>query len=165
MSSRGQPQKTMGFVTQRVGSTVSTLCGIAWFAIPGNRSSRRPHGWCEICNELLVLSCLSVVPCPSSSRCFRAQDGEPPPTTPSCCRTDMALHLASSALSHVHLHPHPARDEHCCAHAVLPEQVPGCSAGPFWPGLAWPGLASRLHLHVLIARSALATSPAGRASN
>lgn len=31
--------------------------------------------------------------------------------------------------------------------------------------LAWPGLASRLHLHVLTARSALATSPAGRASN
>lgn len=71
-----------------------------------------------------------------------------------------------SALSHVHLHPHPARDEHCCAHAVLPEQSLGAvqamhkAQGSF--GLALP---SRLHLHVLTARSALATSPAGRASN
>ncbi|QYT06065.1 hypothetical protein H0G86_012932 [Trichoderma simmonsii] len=44
--------------------------------------------------------------------------------------------------------------------------VPGCSAGHAQgAGPFWPGLASRLHLHVLTARSALATSPAGRASN
>ncbi|KAF3066973.1 hypothetical protein CFAM422_009029 [Trichoderma lentiforme] len=46
-----------------------------------------------------------------------------------------------SALSHVHL---PARDEHCCPHAVLPEQSLGAvqamhkAQGPF--GLAWPCL-------------------------
>lgn len=144
MSSRGQPQKMMGFVTQRVGSTVSTLCGIAWFAIPGNRSSRRPHGWCEICNELsrLILSVCNAMselqPLLSSTR--RRTSTDYTELLPD--RHGLAPRF--SALSHVHLHPHPARDEHCCAHAVLPEQVPGCSAGhaqgagPFWPGLALP---------------------------
>ncbi|PKK53229.1 hypothetical protein CI102_3009 [Trichoderma harzianum] len=70
-----------------------------------------------------------------------------------------------SALSHVHLHPQ--LETSTAAHMrCYPSKSLGAvqamhkAQGPF--GLALP---SRLHLHVLTARSALATSPAGRASN
>ncbi|KAL6810011.1 hypothetical protein J3E69DRAFT_179558 [Trichoderma sp. SZMC 28015] len=75
-----------------------------------------------------------------------------------------------SALSHVHLHPQ--LETSTAAHMRCYPSSPWVQCRPCTRRralLAWPGLASRLHqpmaLHVLTARSALATSPAGRASN
>lgn len=170
MSSRGQPQKMMGFVTQRVGSTVSTLCGIAWFAIPGNRSSRRPHGWCEICNELsrLILSVCNAMSelqpllarvehkTANLHRLHRAVAGQTWPCTSLLCFEPCASPSTSSSRR--------ALLRTCGATRASPwVQRRPCTRRRAL--LAWPGLASRLHLHVLTARSALATSPAGRASN
>lgn len=93
-------QKGTGFVTQCVGSTVSTLCGIAWVMIPGTEAAAG-HMGCEICNALSLRKpadlsyrgvCISELQ-PSLvvvKRGVQAERRGHPPNTPSHCRT-MAL--------------------------------------------------------------------------
>ncbi|KAL6693644.1 hypothetical protein J3F84DRAFT_67848 [Trichoderma pleuroticola] len=122
MSSRGgQPQKMMGFVTQRVGSTVSTLCGIAWFAIPGTAAAAG-HMDCvrsAMSSPSRARLILSVMSCH-----VRAQhkDGRRPPTYTEPCTSLLCFEPRASC---------QLETSTCGATRGVPCHAQG--AGPLWP--------------------------------
>lgn len=109
-----------------------------------------------VCNAMSELQpLLSSTKTANLHRLHRAVAGQTWPCTSLLCFEPCAspFQLETSTAAHMRCYP---------SKSLGAVQAMQQGAGPFWPGLALP---SRLHLHVLTARSALATSPAGRASN